>query len=87
MKKISRRKSLPAIHSKDLILRNLNEERELDLTISGDTAFTSTSFEYVKKKIRKLGVDDIITPVKGYFQDTLPTIDIDGSVSLLSTVI
>lgn len=43
-------------------------------TVAED-AFTSTSFEYVKRKIEKLGLADRVVPVKGYFQDTLGGLD------------
>jgi hypothetical protein len=53
----------------------LAREREEGLTEASEEAFTSTSFEYVRRKLAVLGVDDVVTPVKGYFEDTLPTID------------
>jgi predicted O-methyltransferase YrrM len=39
------------------------------------SAFTSNSVEYVRAKLRKLRVDDLVRVVPGYFQDTLPGID------------
>lgn len=53
-------------------LTELAAERQLGLTTSPDHAFTSTSFEYVTRKIRRLGVGEIVVPVKGFFQDTMP---------------
>lgn len=55
-------------------LSELQKERSAGLTDSADDSFTSTSFEYVKAKFKKLGVSDIVVPVKGYFQDTLPQV-------------
>jgi hypothetical protein len=56
-------------------LNELEAERRAGLTQAKDSAFTHTSYEYVKKKIEKLGVSYIIIPVKGFFKDTLPHID------------
>jgi hypothetical protein len=50
----------------------LEQERKAGFTEAPDSAFTSTSYEYVKKKIKKLGVDDMVVPIKGFFQETLP---------------
>lgn len=50
----------------------LEKEREAGFTEASDTAFTSTSYEYVQKKIKKLGVADRVIPIKGFFQETLP---------------
>jgi hypothetical protein len=50
----------------------LREERRRGLTKAPENAFTSTSLDYVRKKLRKLGMDDIVVPVPGYFRDTLP---------------
>ena len=64
-------------------LSELNKERKLNLTKALDEAFTSTSYEYVKRKIKKLGVDDIAVPVKGFFQDTLAQINSDFCFALI----
>ncbi len=50
----------------------LAHEREKGLTSATDSAFTSTSFEYVKQKLARLRLSDVVIPVKGYFQQTLP---------------
>ena len=55
-------------------LEELRRERVGGLTTAPESAFTSTSYGYVQKKIRKLGVADIIVPIRGFFQDTLPHI-------------
>lgn len=53
----------------------LNEERRKGLTKVSDKAFTYNSYEYVLKKIQKLGFDNTIFPIKGFFRDTLPLIN------------
>jgi predicted O-methyltransferase YrrM len=50
----------------------LDKEREAGLTEVGDDAFTSTSLDYLKRKLAVLGLTGAVTPVAGYFQDTLP---------------
>ncbi|WP_337286652.1 TylF/MycF/NovP-related O-methyltransferase [Candidatus Methylomirabilis sp.] len=40
----------------------------------GRTAFTSTSSDYVQRKVDRLGLHDMIEIVPGYFEDTLDTI-------------
>ena len=50
----------------------LRRERVNGLTTAPEAAFTSTSYDYVRKKIAKLRVDDIVVPVRGFFKDTLP---------------
>jgi Macrocin-O-methyltransferase (TylF) len=56
-------------------LNELEIERQAGLTQAKDSAFTHTSYDYIKRKIEKLGVSYIIIPVKGFFKDTLPNID------------
>jgi hypothetical protein len=53
----------------------LRKERAAGLTNISDQAFTTTSLPYVQAKLRALHVDDIVTPVKGYFKDTLPSLN------------
>lgn len=53
----------------------LEEERRLGLTQATNKTFTYNSFEYVKNKIKRLGLEDIIIPIKGLFEDTLPSIN------------
>jgi hypothetical protein len=55
-------------------LAELKRERARGLTKAGYTSFTLTSYEYVQRKIRKLGVEDMVIPIKGFFQETLPAI-------------
>ena len=50
----------------------LKREKDLGLTTASDKAFTSTSYQYVQKKLAALRVDRSVLPVKGFFQDTLP---------------
>lgn len=42
---------------------------------TGRTAFTKNSVEYVRRKVKALGVDDVIRVVPGFFETTLPSID------------
>jgi len=48
------------------------KEHKSDLTSSNPKSFTNLSYEYVTKKIKKLGFSDIVIPVKGFFEETLP---------------
>jgi predicted O-methyltransferase YrrM len=50
----------------------LAREREAGLTEVADDAFTSTSLEYLRRKLGVLGLTGTVKPVAGYFQDTLP---------------
>jgi hypothetical protein len=50
----------------------LRKERERGLTKTGEKDCTSTSFHYVLKKLKALGLMDTVTPVKGFFSQTLP---------------
>jgi hypothetical protein len=50
----------------------LARERASGLTTVTPTAFTSTSYRYVKRKIAALGMERAVLPVQGYFKDTLP---------------
>lgn len=52
-------------------LEELHRERDKGWNSAPDSAFTSTSWEYVNKKIAALGYADTVVPVKGFFQDTL----------------
>lgn len=53
-------------------LNELKKEREACLTYASDKAFTYNSHDYVKSKIEKFGLTDIVITVKGFFKDTLP---------------
>jgi hypothetical protein len=53
----------------------LENERKDGLTTACGNAFTSTSYEYVQKKIAALGLQHCVLPIKGYFQDSLPKIN------------
>ena len=61
----------------------LARERQAGLTDVSDEVFTSTSYEYVKRKIRKLGVEDMVVPIKGFFQDTLPQLESNFCFALI----
>lgn len=54
-------------------LAELETERSEGLVLGiSDDAFTSTSSEYVRRKVAKLGLADTITVLEGYFEDVLP---------------
>jgi Macrocin-O-methyltransferase (TylF) len=52
----------------------LSEERKEGLTRVSDKAFSYNSYEYVLRKVQKLGFRNTIFPIKGFFRDTLPHI-------------
>jgi hypothetical protein len=64
-------------------LDELARERNDGLTKASDNAFTLTSYEYVQKKIARLGVDDVVIPIRGFFRDTLPQIQSKFSFALI----
>jgi O-methyltransferase len=53
----------------------LERERSAGLTWAPDRAFTSTSLDYVRHKLDRLGLDRDIVPVAGYFSDVLPEVE------------
>ncbi len=50
----------------------LEAERRLGIAAPPDDAFKSTTYDYVRQKISKLGFEDVVIPVKGFFEQTLP---------------
>jgi len=50
----------------------LAREREAGLCAAPDGAFSSTSLEYVRRKLAALGMTDSVVPVEGPFSRTLP---------------
>lgn len=58
------------------------EEKKIGLTTATNSAFTNSSYEYVKKKIEKLGLTNIHL-TKGLFEDTLPKIHDVFSLALI----
>lgn len=67
------RKTIYALDSfKGFDLDELQKERQLGLADASDNSFTSTSYEYVAKKLAILHLEDTVKPIKGYFQETLP---------------
>lgn len=61
----------------------VNRERAEGLSDPPPNAFTSTSFEYVVAKLRRLGLTEKIRPVGGFFQDTLAPVAAEaGQVAL-----
>jgi len=76
LRKLGRRKTIFACDSFAGFDRSeLAAERAAGLTEAGDDAFTSTSLDYVQRKLAALGFTDAVRPVAGYFEDTLPQID------------
>lgn len=64
-------------------LSELKDEKEKGLTDASEKAFTYNSYDYVMKKIGKLGYDDVIMPIKGFFKNTLPGIDSNFCLSFI----
>jgi hypothetical protein len=56
--------------------QELMKERAAGLTSTPMTAFTSTSYDYVRQKMSRLGLEEIVRPVKGYFAETLPQMNV-----------
>ena len=54
--------------------KEFEREKRMGLTDAPSGAFTSTNFEYIVAKLRKLGYEDSIAPVKGFCEDTLPSL-------------
>jgi hypothetical protein len=52
----------------------LKREQKAGLTTATSKSFTSTSYQYVQKKLAALGFQNAVIPIKGYFQDTLPNV-------------
>lgn len=50
----------------------LAKERKAGLTEESEKAFKFTSYEYVTRKIKSLGFEGMVVPVKGFFEQTLP---------------
>lgn len=61
----------------------LGQEKKMGLTNVSNVAFTSTSYDYVKRKIKILGFEDVVIPRQGLFQVTLPHIDFKVCFSLI----
>jgi macrocin-O-methyltransferase TylF-like protien len=61
----------------------LRKERGSRLTTTGERDCTSTSFEYVQSKLKALKLRDKVTPVKGFFAETLPLLKGPFSFALI----
>jgi hypothetical protein len=61
----------------------LQREKQMGLTTISDKAFTSTSYSYVLNKIHRLGYEGSIIPIKGYFEQTLPSLPADLKFSFI----
>jgi len=59
------------------------KEHQSDLTTSSLNSFTKISYEYITKKINKLGFSDMIFPIKGFFEETLPKLQSKFCFSLI----
>lgn len=58
-----------------MIPEELELERNTLLTDMTPEHYSYNSYEYVVKKIKRLGLNDILIPMKGYFQETLRAIE------------
>jgi hypothetical protein len=61
----------------------LEKERQAGLTKAPHNSFTSSSYNYVKRKISKLGFKDTVIPIRGFFQDTLSEIESNFCFALI----
>jgi hypothetical protein len=61
----------------------LKREQKAGLTTATTSSFTSTSYQYVQKKIAALGFQNVVIPIKGYFQDTLPNVSSPFCLALI----
>ena len=61
----------------------LKKEQKRGFTNATTKSFTYSSLDYVLKKIKKLEISEFVIPVKGFFQDTLPTINKEFSFGFL----
>ena len=61
----------------------LEKEREAGLTKASHKTFTSSSYNYVKRKIKKLGFEDMVIPTRGFFRDTLSEIESNFCFALI----
>ena len=55
----------------------LKKENELGFTHATKKDFSYSSIDYVTKKIKNLQLSEYVTPIKGYFEDSLPKINSD----------
>lgn len=69
-------KTIYALDSFQGFADEIEDEIARGLVIAaGRTAFTNNSQDYVRRKIERLGVADLIRLVPGFFEDTLHTIE------------
>jgi hypothetical protein len=61
----------------------LERERKASLTTVSPNAFTSSSYDYVRRKIDRLGFTDMVVPVRGFFRNTLPGIESQFCLALV----
>jgi len=75
LKRMGLSKRIYALDSFAGFEREIEDEIERGLVPNaGRSAFTTNSVDYVQRKIRALGVDDVIQVVPGFFEQTLPGI-------------
>jgi len=53
-------------------VNELEKEKKGGLTKESGERFKTATYAYVKRKIKRLGSEGMVIPVKGYFEDTLP---------------
>ncbi len=61
----------------------LADEHKKGFTKVAETTFKDVTYDYVKNKIKKLGFEHRIKPVKGYFKETLPFLESKLSLALI----
>jgi len=84
LKKNNINKKIYALDSfSGFIQEEIRKERDLELTEFPENSYHYNSFNYVKRKIEKLKLSKIIILKKGYFQETMPTINSDFCVALI----
>ena len=61
----------------------IQKERKLGFTDFPENSYHYNTFDYVKKKIEKLKLSDYIELKKGFFQETLPSINSDFCMAFI----
>jgi len=61
----------------------IRKERKLGFTVFPENSYHYNTFDYVKKKINKLKLSEYVELKKGYFQETLPTVNSDFCVAFI----
>jgi len=58
-------------------LEELQNERAAGLTTMPFGCYLNNSYNYVVKKIKKIKLTNFVIPIKGYFEETLPKLDMN----------